>query len=289
MSSPDDSERSDDSPNSDYAPKWARDIYRQGSPDTVKGAPPPSQRDLTFLRRSLDPETVDVPQPTPRRLGWFATGGGLIIAAALGAVIGLLATGELRSIFGNAPGSTTKTIELTSRSDNSKMPEQVSSPTDRLAVAPATQPSSPTASVPVAPMVAQPANEAPARVATVGGASEPAPTVRGITDSEIRFGISAPFTGPAKELGQNMKLGIEAAFKLANANGGVYGRQLRLIAADDGYEPARTAATMKQLYERDQVFGLVGNVGTHPRRWSHCLTRLIARCCFSGLSPAPGY
>src|SRR6266566_691177 len=266
MSSPDDNERSDDAPNSDYAPKWTRDSYRRGSPDSAKGEPPPSRRDLTFLRRSLDPKTVDVPQPTPRRLGWFATGGGLIIAAALGAVIGLLATGELRSIFGNAPGSTTKTIELTSRSDNSKMPEQVSSPTDRLAIAPtapqATQPSSPTVSVPVAPMVAQPANEAPARVATVGGASEPAPTVRGITDSEIRFGISAPFTGPAKELGQNMKLGIETAFKVANANGGVYGRQLRLVAADDGYEPARTAATMNQLYERDQVFGLVGNVGT---------------------------
>jgi ABC-type branched-subunit amino acid transport system substrate-binding protein len=86
--------------------------------------------------------------------------------------------------------------------------------------------------------------------------------VRGVTDSEIRFGISAPFTGPAKELGQNMKLGIEAAFKVANANGGIYSRQLRLIAADDGYEPARTAATMKQLFEREQVFGLVGNVGT---------------------------
>jgi ABC-type branched-subunit amino acid transport system substrate-binding protein len=86
--------------------------------------------------------------------------------------------------------------------------------------------------------------------------------VRGVTDSEIRFGISAPFSGPAKELGQNMKLGIEAAFNLANANGGVYGRQLRLIAVDDGYEPTRTTATMKQLYERDQVFGLIGNVGT---------------------------
>jgi ABC-type branched-subunit amino acid transport system substrate-binding protein len=86
--------------------------------------------------------------------------------------------------------------------------------------------------------------------------------VRGVTDSEIRFGISAPFTGPAKELGQNMKLGIEAAFNVANANGGVYGRQLRLVAADDGYEPMRTAATMKQLYDSDQVFGLVGNVGT---------------------------
>src|SRR5690242_15823033 len=170
MSSPDDNERSDDFPNSDYAPKWKRDSYRQGSPDTAKGEPP------SFLRRSLDPEivhlpqrtrspdpeTVDFPQPSPRRLGWLIAGG-FIIAAALGAVIGLLATDELRSIFGNAPKSSTKTIELTSRSDTSKMP--VSSPTDRPAIAPtapqATQPSSSTASVPVAPMVAQPTNEAP--------------------------------------------------------------------------------------------------------------------------------
>jgi len=86
--------------------------------------------------------------------------------------------------------------------------------------------------------------------------------VRGVTDSEIRFGISAPFSGPAKELGQNIKMGIEVAFRVANASGGVHGRQLRLIPADDGYEPTRTAETMKQLYERDQVFGLVGNVGT---------------------------
>src|SRR5450631_545047 len=86
--------------------------------------------------------------------------------------------------------------------------------------------------------------------------------VRGVTDSEIRFGISAPFSGAAKELGQNMKMGIEAAFRVANASGGVQGRQLRLTAADDGYEPTRTAETMKQLYDRDQVFGLVGNVGT---------------------------
>ena len=59
-----------------------------------------------------------------------------------------------------------------------------------------------------------------------------------------------------------MKIGIEAAFNAVNANGGVHGRQLRLIAADDGYEPARTAETMKRLYEKDQIFGVVGNVGT---------------------------
>jgi branched-chain amino acid transport system substrate-binding protein len=86
--------------------------------------------------------------------------------------------------------------------------------------------------------------------------------VRGVTDSEIRFGISAPFSGAAKELGQNMQRGIEAAFRAANGNGGVHGRQLRLVSADDGYEPARTAETMRQLFEKDQVFGVVGNVGT---------------------------
>jgi branched-chain amino acid transport system substrate-binding protein len=86
--------------------------------------------------------------------------------------------------------------------------------------------------------------------------------VRGVTDSEIRFGLSAPFSGPAKELGRQMKLGIETAFNNANDGGGVHSRQLRLLTADDGYEPTRTTETMKQLYEKDQVFGIVGNVGT---------------------------
>ncbi|HYC17697.1 MAG TPA: ABC transporter substrate-binding protein [Pseudolabrys sp.] len=117
--------------------------------------------------------------------------------------------------------------------------------------------------------LASPPVQQQAALATDSQSSAPAPApeakrvyVRGITDSEIRFGISAPFSGAAKELGQNMKLGIEAAFAVANANGGVYGRKLRLIAADDGYEPKRTADTMKQLFEKDQVFGIVGNVGT---------------------------
>jgi ABC-type branched-subunit amino acid transport system substrate-binding protein len=88
------------------------------------------------------------------------------------------------------------------------------------------------------------------------------PAVRGITDREIRFGIAAPFSGPAKELGRQMKLGIDTAFNRINDAGGVDGRQLRLLAADDGYEPSRTLDAMKQLYEKDQVFGFIGNVGT---------------------------
>jgi hypothetical protein len=117
---------------------------------------------------------------------------------------------------------------------------------------------------------------------------EPQSTVRGVTASEIRFGISAALSGPTKELGQNIQRGIVAAFNVANANGGVYGRQLRLIAADDGYEPARAAETMKQLYEKDQVFGVVGNVGT-PTAVVALPYALERKMLFSVLSPAPAY
>jgi len=42
---------------------------------------------------------------------------------------------------------------------------------------------------------------------------------------------------------------------------------LKLIAADDGYEPARTADAMKQLYEKDQVSVSLEMLETPPR-WS---------------------
>jgi branched-chain amino acid transport system substrate-binding protein len=87
-------------------------------------------------------------------------------------------------------------------------------------------------------------------------------TAHGVTDNEIKFGIVGPFSGAAKELGRQMKLGIDAAFNRANDAGGVEGRMLRLVATDDGYEPTRTLDGMKQLYDKDQVFGFIGNVGT---------------------------
>jgi ABC-type branched-subunit amino acid transport system substrate-binding protein len=86
--------------------------------------------------------------------------------------------------------------------------------------------------------------------------------VRGVTDREIRFGMAAPFSGASRELGRQMKLGIDTAFDRVNEAGGVEGRMLKLITADDGFTPARTADAMKQLYEKDQVFGFIGNVGT---------------------------
>jgi branched-chain amino acid transport system substrate-binding protein len=235
---------------SDYAPRGASEFYRHGRAGAGMGEGP--KGDLSRLRQSLgpEPEVVHVPQPT-RRVGWFASG--FAIALVVGVVAGWLVISQFPSLNGKSPASGTKTAELAP----AKSPEEANAPGAAIAnTGPrAIQSATPSAAAPTA---AQPANSAPARVAT----AEPAPAVRGVTDTEIRFGISAPFSGPAKELGQNMKLGIETAFNAANANGGVFGRKLRLVAADDGYEPARTAATMAQLYDKDQVFGLIGNVGT---------------------------
>ena len=86
--------------------------------------------------------------------------------------------------------------------------------------------------------------------------------VPGVTDTEIVFGMAAPFSGPAKELGRGMKTGIDLAFAATNDAGGVNGRKLRLVALDDGYEPDRTRTVMKELAEARNVFGFVGNVGT---------------------------
>ena len=54
-----------------------------------------------------------------------------------------------------------------------------------------------------------------------------------------------------------MKVGIETAFNLINDSGGIHGRQLRLVAADDGYEPTRTGETMKELYDNRELPVLV--------------------------------
>ncbi len=84
----------------------------------------------------------------------------------------------------------------------------------------------------------------------------------GVTDGEVLFGMSAPFSGSARELGRQMKVGVELAFAAANDAGGVAGRRLRLVALDDGYEPPRALAAVKELIDHRKVFGIVGSVGT---------------------------
>jgi ABC-type branched-subunit amino acid transport system substrate-binding protein len=78
----------------------------------------------------------------------------------------------------------------------------------------------------------------------------------------IRLGMSTAMSGPAAELGENMRTGVLAALAEANAAGGVKGRPLELIALDDQYEPAQTVPNMRRLIGEEQVIAIIGNVGT---------------------------
>ncbi len=88
----------------------------------------------------------------------------------------------------------------------------------------------------------------------------------GVTDERVLFGQSAAFSGPAWELGTNMQLGILSAFQEVNHAGGVNGRELRLVALDDGYEPEAAISNTFDLIQENQVFALIGAVGTPTSR-----------------------
>ena len=115
----------------------------------------------------------------------------------------------------------------------------------------------------------EPATQAPSgRTAQVSPAApaEPADAqVPGVSPTHVLFGQSAAFSGPARELGRNMRLGIEAAFHEANG-GGIHGRRLELVTLDDAYEPEAAIANTVHLIEEHRVFALIGAVGTPTSR-----------------------
>jgi len=85
---------------------------------------------------------------------------------------------------------------------------------------------------------------------------------QGVTNDRILLGQSVALSGPAAQLGIQMRNGIKAYFDYVNENGGVHGRRLELLTLDDGYEPSRTVPNTKRLIEQDKVFALIGYVGT---------------------------
>ena len=92
------------------------------------------------------------------------------------------------------------------------------------------------------------------------------PRGTGVSDSRVLFGQSAAFSGPAQELGTNMRLGIQSAFHEVNESGGVHGRMLDLVSLDDAYEPEAAVTNTLQLIEEEGIFALIGEVGTPTSR-----------------------
>ena len=88
----------------------------------------------------------------------------------------------------------------------------------------------------------------------------------GVYAERVVFGQSAALSGPAQELGSNMRLGILAAFHEVNERGGVHGRTLELVSLDDAYEPEAAITNTLELIREEGVFALIGEVGTPTSR-----------------------
>jgi ABC-type branched-subunit amino acid transport system substrate-binding protein len=97
------------------------------------------------------------------------------------------------------------------------------------------------------------------------------------SESPIRIGMSGPFQGPSAELGIEMRRGINAMFQALNADGGVHGRDIELVAENDNYDPDDAVAAVQTLLDikestpgndepdvrgPDGVFALLGSIGT---------------------------
>jgi len=93
-------------------------------------------------------------------------------------------------------------------------------------------------------------------------AAQSAAAENGVSADKIVLGQSVALTGPAAQLGIQMRNGIKAYLDSVNAKGGVNGRKIELTTLDDGYEPARTVPNTKKLIEESRVFALIGYVGT---------------------------
>lgn len=84
----------------------------------------------------------------------------------------------------------------------------------------------------------------------------------GVSAGRILLGQSAAFSGPAAQLGIDLHAGARLYFDSLNAQGGIHGRKIEILTADDKYEPELTVANTRRLIQTDQVFALFGYVGT---------------------------
>jgi branched-chain amino acid transport system substrate-binding protein len=84
---------------------------------------------------------------------------------------------------------------------------------------------------------------------------------QGVSGDTITFGSSFPQSGLYAAYAQISK-GYEAYFKYANAQGGVQGKQVKIITKDDQYDSGKTKTNTQELTQQDKVFAMFNVVGT---------------------------
>jgi branched-chain amino acid transport system substrate-binding protein len=92
----------------------------------------------------------------------------------------------------------------------------------------------------------------------ISAAAENAP---GVTDREIKIGQTMPLAGPGA-WASAVGVAEKAYMRMINDQGGINGRKISLITADDGYLSWRTGNETRKLVEIEQVAFMFGSIGT---------------------------
>ncbi len=105
-------------------------------------------------------------------------------------------------------------------------------------------------------------------VATPALAQAPAETP-GVSPTEIRLGQSMPYSGNGSAYASVGKAMVAYFDKLNKEQGGIGGRQIKLISLDDAFSPPKTVEATRKLVEQDDVLAIFGTLGTAPNTAVH--------------------
>ena len=104
----------------------------------------------------------------------------------------------------------------------------------------------------------EPSDEQPSQGTTSQAPADPMEVSQGVTDDTIKIGTISLVSGAFAYIGQPAYDGLRACIERFNAQGGVQGRKLEIVAYDDQYDAATGKAIVERMVEQDQVFALVG-------------------------------
>jgi len=101
-------------------------------------------------------------------------------------------------------------------------------------------------------------------VAAIAAASGVSAQQRGVTASEVVFGMPTDLSGPAATYGVSSSNGVKMRFEEANEAGGINGRKLRLVIEDNASQPSQAVRAVDKLIRKDEVFALLCPFGSGP-------------------------
>jgi branched-chain amino acid transport system substrate-binding protein len=85
---------------------------------------------------------------------------------------------------------------------------------------------------------------------------------QGVSKTEITLGSIQDLSGPLAGFGKQIRLGMMLRVDEVNEQGGINGRQLKLLIEDSAYDPRKAVLAAQKLVNQEKIFAMVAHLGT---------------------------